>query len=183
MEKITIQKINSVIREAKALQRRLKNPDLQRHIKSLLTKKKDFIQKQRDYINLKKRRAMKTEKIYQMVVDALPDIEVDILKNGGLTIGISSRVPKDYDKLQLYLNNLIDLLERMKIFKLKKHIERIRDYLFELDSETEEEKRRYSVSIQEYKELSRQMLSEIANINQFLYPEQNVLVNIRDRFD
>ncbi len=182
MEKLTVIKINSVIREAKILLRKSKDPLLRQKVKSLMALRTEFAEKSRRYAVLKKERDSRIERIYQHVVNTLPLIEVDILKNGGRTVDISVKVPKEPAKLLIYLHNLVDSLKKMKIFPLKRHIEKIRECINELDPATVRE-REFYICCKEYEDITGTILSEFSAIDQFLHPQQNIIVNIRDRFD
>ncbi|MGC8928792.1 MAG: hypothetical protein ACP5QK_12835 [Myxococcota bacterium] len=182
MKKLNNRKIARIIEAARD---RLKSSDdgqLRERLNGLQKLRKEFSKKYSEYKKVLREHNRRIEAIREKLKDMVQELEIISIKKIVLSNSIPLRVPDDIDKLKGYVERLINIIQSLKPINARMYIDRLRDCYSEIDSLRVERSDIDKVG-KEFNDIYNKVEQEVNAIQQFLAPEENILVNVRERFD
>ncbi|MCX7943050.1 MAG: hypothetical protein N2746_00870 [Deltaproteobacteria bacterium] len=183
MKRIDKNRIREILKEARIVNKSLKSTLLSDKIKRLSIMRSEYCRKRKELLNVKKRYKVEINKIRKILDSSISKIEIEILRKGGNIYRVLTNVPKNLNNIVKFLENNIERLESMKIPSIGILISQLKEQLEISRIFCEKEKSEVLPLEKELDKIATTIDTELNEIKQFLNPTQNIIVNVRDRFD
>lgn len=182
MKNLSNRKISEIINTVKDALKRSENRQLSERLKAFKKLKREFSKKYSSYRKVVRDYNDRIEKIRTQLKEISQELEILSLNKNVFSQTIPIRVPDELDNLKVFLDKLISVIQSLKITNARLYIDQLRSFYADIGV-LEKEKPTIEKVEKEFKDIYTKVEQEVNAINQILYPEENVLVNVRERFD
>lgn len=169
----------------KMIDEKKNNPEIYNALKKrlplLLKLREEFKERSRTFKKLDLQRKKNTKKVFEQIGKYILTLEIDLMKFKINAFVVSNNIPKQFDPLIAYLEDLKFRLKRYNLIQLQKHISLLDEFIKSLKSNPDPSI--YSVAQEKLRDVERRVREVFFEIDQIVSPNRNIVINTRESFD